>query len=884
MHEWHVETEQHAIPLLASKLSVPPPPEVPLARPRLTRLLDAGARGPVTLVAAPAGWGKTVLMGAWARALPDQPVAWYTVEAGDGPRFWAYVGAALAKRGVAVSEDADLERLASAVARLERPVALLLDDLHLAVDQTVADGLDFLVRHSDRRLHLVAAARTEPPLGLHRWRLEGGLTELAAHDLAFTRDETAELLAGHRVPASARRVGDLHLRTEGWPAGLRFAARSLYAHPDPDRFIAGYGGEHPSVAGYLVDEVLSGQPAEAKDVLLRTSIAEPVSGELADALTGREDAARVLAELERTNGFVVPLKSRPGAYRYHRMFGELLRAELRRRSPDQVTDLHRRAAAWHADRHMPPDALRHALAGRDWTRATELLVLHWPELIPYGPESDQLPAPPIPPPPASALRADPALALAYAAAFLDAQDRTSATAFLRLAQRHRDRMPQGQRARYALVAAALRLAEAQLYGDQAAVLPAARQLLDLSATAGIGAAAARPVAASAGGTGAGVRNGGPGTVPASPLGRNTGPAATAAAGVRNATPVTPGAGPAGTASLARNIGPTIQPNGQNGGPHGTPGTSTLPRNIGPGANTPGSPGTGNGHGELSPFGRAGDGAAGAASARSGRPTRPRGRWPSRRSAWPRWRPVTWWRPGTRSPPAWPRHAPPGSPGPRRPALGGSRWSTPCGANCGRPARPRARTREDLRRIARTRTWRSPWWRCTATSSRKPPRTWTVRRRPGGRWRTRAGPCRRRVPGACRGGPRRPAGGARRPGRGAPGDLRRPRRTGAAADGRTLAGDRRGRPAHGPRRRGGRARAARSGRAGGRRGGCGPRGRAARDRRGRGRGSPRPGAPVRRRPDGRPARAAAVGRHRGQRAARGPRGRRPARGDRRPPRR
>jgi len=493
MRDIHVGTERHAIPLLASKLSVPPPPEVPLARPRLTRLIDAGARGPVTLVAAPAGWGKTVLLGAWVRAQPDQPVAWYTVGADDGPRFWAYVGAALGRAGVAApGGEADLEGLAAAVARHERPVTLLVDDLHLAAGEQVAEGLDFLVRHADHRLRLVAATRTEPQLGLHRWRLEGGLTEVGTHDLAFTREETAELLACHRVPASARRMDDLQARTEGWPAGLRFAARSLYAHPDPDRFIAGYGGEHPSVASYLVDEVLAGQPDEARDVLLRTSIAEPVSGELAGVLTGRDDAGRVLAELERTNGFVVPVKGRPGTYRYHRMFGELLRAELLRRSPDQLGELHRRAAAWHADRHMPPDALRHALAGRDWARATDLLAQHWPELIPYGAEPEQPPAPPIPPPPASALRADPALALAYAAAFLDARDRASGTAFMRLAQRHRERMPQGQRARYALVAAGLRLAEAQLYGDHAAVLPAARQLLDLAATAGAAARNAGP--------------------------------------------------------------------------------------------------------------------------------------------------------------------------------------------------------------------------------------------------------------------------------------------------------------------------------------------------------------------------------------------------------
>jgi LuxR family maltose regulon positive regulatory protein len=472
------------VPLLGSKVAAPPPPEIMVARERLFSLLDAGATGAVTVVAAPPGWGKTALLSSWAH---ERKPAWFSVESSDdGLRFWSYLRTAVFRDGgepdiPAPPRERDgtfLVRFAHALARLPQPVVVVLDDLHQVTDPAVLDGLDFLLRHAGERLRLVVGSRTEPALGLHRWRLGGGLTEIGAADLAFTPDEASALLARHGVPATVRQVDDLHYRTEGWPAGLRLAARGLRGHPDPDRFIGEFGGDHPSVSAYLSEEALNGQPAEARDLLMRTSIVERVSGELAVALTGRDDAAGILADLEDTNAFVIRLSARPAAYRYHRMFADLLRAELRRHAPDQVVDLHRRAAAWHAAQGLPQDALRHALRGRDWDRATGLLAAHWPELVPFAPGRASGGSVPAPPP--DAVRADPELALAYAAELLNLQDLSTADMYLRTAHEHRDRLPDDRKARFALVAAALRLAHAQLNGDRTQVLPAARRLLELT--------------------------------------------------------------------------------------------------------------------------------------------------------------------------------------------------------------------------------------------------------------------------------------------------------------------------------------------------------------------------------------------------------------------
>jgi LuxR family maltose regulon positive regulatory protein len=312
----------------------------------------------------------------------------------------------------------------------------------------------------------------EPPLPLHRWRLSGELTELRTDDLSFTAGETVELLARHDLPVSAAHASELHARTEGWPAGLRFATLANPAEASE------LSGEDQVIADYLAEEVLAAQPPEIQDTLLATSILQRVSGGLVDALTGRTDGEQILAELDRTNAFVVPLGTGPWSCRYHRMFGELLRAQLRRESPERIPELHRRAARWHATHDLPMDAIRHALAAHDWRYATGVVVAHWHDLALYG--HDETPPTGSTPPPADAVRADPELALAYAADRLDLHDLGSADRYLRLADRHGHLLAEDRRGRLEVMTAAFHLAEAQRSGDAARVLSAAPHMLALA--------------------------------------------------------------------------------------------------------------------------------------------------------------------------------------------------------------------------------------------------------------------------------------------------------------------------------------------------------------------------------------------------------------------
>ena len=453
--------------LLTSKLTVPAPPAELVPRPRLHARLDAGVRAPLTLLGAPAGWGKTVLLSSWLRTgAAGWPVAWLSLEPGDGgERFWRYLHAALSSCGIPLAEvtegEADPARFADTLARLPMPVVLVLDDLDQVGDGGVPDGLDFLLRHAAGRLRLVVAARADPPLALHRWRLRGELTELRADDLSFTVAETGELLTRHGLAAA--HAGELHTRTEGWPAGARLAALSMLEAGDPAWFLPGFTGDDARVADYLRDEVLAGQPAQIRDVLLATSILGQVCAGLVEALTGRSDGERILAELDRSGAFVTRLAARPGWRRYHRLFAELLRAELRRQAPDQIPELHRRACGWLAAAGRPLDALRHALAAADFDRATGVLAEHWPDLIRHG--HHEPPPAPAPAPPAGAVRADPELALAYAVDRLDRRDLTGAAGLLDLADEHRHRVPADRRARFAGILTALRLWQAELRGE-----------------------------------------------------------------------------------------------------------------------------------------------------------------------------------------------------------------------------------------------------------------------------------------------------------------------------------------------------------------------------------------------------------------------------------
>ncbi|MER5704581.1 LuxR C-terminal-related transcriptional regulator [Micromonospora sp. NPDC002296] len=477
-------------PLLASRLAPAPLAEPVLVRPRLLRRLDEGAAGPVTLVSGPAGWGKTTLLGSWARTVEPTP-AWVTVEAGDtGARLWSYLAAALrsapdgrpdpAQPPPPAPADApprpdQLELLAAALAARESPVLLVLDDLHRIADPAALTGLEFLLRHAGRRLRLLVGARTDLPPGLHRLRLAGELTTVGPDELAFTDDEVADLLTAHGVYLPAAVVPRLRERTAGWAAGLRLAALAVRDRPDPVRWLEQFGGDQPDVAGYLREEVLDPLDGAARDCLRRGAVADAFRADLVDALTGRPGAEPVLAALAATGGFVRRDDSRPPWYRCHPLLADLLRAELSGLPADELRELHLRAAGWYAGHGRPAEALRHDLAAGHWDRATEVLVTRWPELVPYDREGAGGPPPAAPP--EEAVRRDPELGLAAAAERAHAGDPTAAAAQLHRAAAHARSLPVPRRDRFRRLATALEVTLARLAGDHDEVRRAAHRLL-----------------------------------------------------------------------------------------------------------------------------------------------------------------------------------------------------------------------------------------------------------------------------------------------------------------------------------------------------------------------------------------------------------------------
>jgi LuxR family maltose regulon positive regulatory protein len=465
--------------LLATKLVAPLPHWRPVVRPRLLGLLEAGTSGPLTVLAAPPGAGKTILLASWMTdGRPPGPVAWVTVDRGDDDpaRFWSHVVAALRASGAAPpdgllaglgppSPDAlqgFLAVLVNGLAELAEPVALVLDDLHEATGQAVAAGLRFVLKQAPPQLRLVVATRADPPLPLHRLRVAGQLVEIRAAELAFTPAEAAELLAGMGVVLLDAELETLWRRTEGWVAGLRLAALSLRDHPDPARFLAKFAGDDHAVAGYLLEEVLARQPSEIQEFLLRTCVADRLCAGLADALTGRSDGKRMLALLERDHAFTTGLDPGRSWYRYHPLFAELLGAELRHRWPEDVPELHRRAAAWHAANGLVEEAVDHALAGGDTDGAARLLAAHGFAIVLRGRAETlkellgRLPA--------ARVRDDRELALVAAAGRLALGELEQADAFV-------------DRARAGGAGSLAALLRARLHGDVDGVVAAARRLL-----------------------------------------------------------------------------------------------------------------------------------------------------------------------------------------------------------------------------------------------------------------------------------------------------------------------------------------------------------------------------------------------------------------------
>ena len=373
-------------PVLMSKITMPGLPDWAIKRPRIDKLMEKGARGTLTSVTGPPGAGKTMAIASWAaaRSVPYTP-AWITLDDYDNrPRvFWSYVAAALRKAGIPVPrippgpgrdavDHAFLLRLASVLAGQDPPVVMILDDLHLLTRPAILDGLAYLLRNARPGLHLVVGARWDPLLPLQRYRLTGELAEIRADDLAFSVEESGSLLAHHGIRLPAAGLECLTERTEGWAAGLRLAALSMHGRSDPGRIVTELDVEDNGITGYLVDEVLGNQPRSVRDMLLRTSILDCVNAELAGVLADDPKAADALPALARANAFVLPIGG--GWYRYHSLFGELLRLKLRLEHGGHMPDLYRRAARWYQRHGGLNEAARYAAESGDWQFAADIVV------------------------------------------------------------------------------------------------------------------------------------------------------------------------------------------------------------------------------------------------------------------------------------------------------------------------------------------------------------------------------------------------------------------------------------------------------------------------------------------------------------------------------
>ena len=380
--------------LLATKLHVPAIGAEFVHRTALLDALSEACRRKLTLLSAPAGWGKTTVLAQWALgAGEDQRFGWLSLDPSDNDPvwFWMYVVAALQKvsPGVGIravkllATGADpmevvLPTLLNDLDAIASPMVLILDDSHLVVNRAVHEQLAFFIGRLPANLHVVLATRSEPMLPLARLRASGDLTEMRTDDLRFTANEAHQLL--NNVLGLDLADADIHLlhrRTEGWAAGLYLAALSLAGRADAAAFIKTFAGDNRHIVDYLMAEVLDGQPPHLRSFLLRTSVLGRLTGPLCDAILQTSGSASVLKQIERENLFLVPLDMSRHWYRYHQLFGELLRTELRRSEPDLVADLHRRAATWFETEGLIDEALRHLIAAGDIARSADLIAADW---------------------------------------------------------------------------------------------------------------------------------------------------------------------------------------------------------------------------------------------------------------------------------------------------------------------------------------------------------------------------------------------------------------------------------------------------------------------------------------------------------------------------
>ena len=378
--------------LVDTKLHPPRVREQSIPRERLLERLRTGSGRRLTLIACPAGFGKTTLLAAWhVGEAARKPVAWLTLDEGDNDPvvLWSHAIGALCRASPAVARSASELRVVAPVVDVVLPglvneldgqgeIMLILDDFHRVSSVAARASVRWFIEHAPPEFQLVIASRTEPVLPVATLRAHGELLELRANDLRFTSEEAGAFLNGRLgLDLAPENVDALVGKTEGWPAGLYLAALSLQLAADRDAFVRTFGGSNRHVVDYLVTEVLEAHDPPAQALMLRTSVLERLSGPLCDAVMEQEGSAAMLEALSRSNLFLVPLDDEGGWYRFHHVFAQLLRVELERREPGLAPALHRRACSWHRDHGTTDEAVRHAIAAEAYAEAAELIGTVW---------------------------------------------------------------------------------------------------------------------------------------------------------------------------------------------------------------------------------------------------------------------------------------------------------------------------------------------------------------------------------------------------------------------------------------------------------------------------------------------------------------------------
>lgn len=377
--------------ILATKLHHPAQTEKLVQRPALTRRLKEGLQAgrQLTLVSAPAGFGKTTCVSEWLRGL-NMPFTWLSLDKTDNDpeRFLAYLIAALQKfdpniglelssmlaSGQIPAAESGVASLVNDILQTGRPFLLILDDFHLIQHNLILAWMEQLISYQPQNFHLAIITREDPALPLARLRASGRMTEIRANDLRFNSEEIGRFLKNSMgVALSDEHIAALEDRTEGWVVGVQLAGLSMRGRDDPAAVVTSLSGSHRFILSYLTEEVIGGLSPDLQDFLLKTSILERLTGELCDALTGRNDGSQLLEQLMKANLFLVPLDDEQHWNRYHHLFADLLRSQCKRTFKDQAAQLHCRASRWYEKEGMLNEAMEHALTGEDYALAVNLL-------------------------------------------------------------------------------------------------------------------------------------------------------------------------------------------------------------------------------------------------------------------------------------------------------------------------------------------------------------------------------------------------------------------------------------------------------------------------------------------------------------------------------